>query len=163
MQITALNTKLVELPLEAPIATAIHEISSVGCVLLSLETDAGLVGESYVFTINAVRIKAVDEMIRGFSHQLLGQDPHYIGAIWQNIWSEINPTGHKGLTIFALSAIDTACWDLIGKAAEKPLHQLFGACRDRVKTYASGGLWLSQSVNELVDEAQQFVDQGFTA
>lgn len=163
MKITALKTQLVNLPLRQPVKTAIHDIESVGCVLLTLETDAGLVGESYVFTINAVRLKTFEEMIRGFSHQLLQQDPHYVGAIWQNIWNEINPTGHKGVTISALSAIDTACWDLIGKAADKPLHQLFGATRDRIKTYASGGLWLTQSIDELLTEAAQFIDGGFRA
>lgn len=161
MKITALRTELVNVPLDKPIATAIHNIETVGCVLLTLETDQGLQGEAYVFTINAVRLRAFDEMIKGFSHQVLDKDPHYVSQIWQNIWHEINPTGHKGLTISALSAIDTACWDLIGKAAGKPLHHIFGACRDRVKTYASGGLWLSQSIEELQHEANQFLDQGF--
>ena len=163
MKITALKTQLVNLPLENPIHTAIHNISSVGCVLLSLETDEGHVGQSYVFTINAVRLKAFDEMIRGFSHQLIGKDPHYTEAIWQSIWNEINPTGHKGITISALSAIDTACWDLVGKAANKPLHQIFGACRDRVRTYASSGLWMSMKIDELQQQAQDFLDQGFEA
>ena len=71
MKITSLKTQLVDLPLTNPIHTAIHNISSVGCVLLSLETDEGHVGQSYVFTINAVRLKAFDEMIKGFSHQLI--------------------------------------------------------------------------------------------
>ncbi len=163
MKITALRTQLVQLPIEKPIATAIHSIDSVGCVLLSLETDQGLVGESYVFTINALRLRVFDEMINGLEHQVIGRNPHYVSAIWQNIWNEINPTGHKGVTISALSAIDTACWDLIGKSANKPLHHLFGACRDRVKTYASGGLWLSQSIEELQTDAHRFIEQGFRA
>lgn len=163
MKITALKTQLVNLPLIMPIHTAIHSISSVGCVLLSLDTDEGHTGQSYVFTINAVRLKAFDEMIKGFSHQLIGKDPHYTEAIWQSIWNEINPSGHKGVTISALSAIDTACWDLVGKEANKPLHLLFGACRDRVRTYASSGLWLSMSIDELQRQAQDFLDQGFEA
>jgi L-alanine-DL-glutamate epimerase-like enolase superfamily enzyme len=40
---------------------------------------------------------------------------------------------------------------------------LFGACRDRVSTYASGGLWLSQSIDDCVSEAAGFVDAGFRA
>lgn len=163
MKITALKTQLVDLPLSNPIHTAIHNISSVGCVLLSLETDEGHIGQSYVFTINAMRLKAFDEMIKGFSHQVIGKDPHYTEAIWQSIWNEINPIGHKGITISALSAIDTACWDLVGKAANKPLHQLFGACRDRVRTYASSGLWLSMSIDEIQKQAQDYLDQGFEA
>lgn len=163
MKITAVKTKLVNLPFSKPITTAIHDMRSVGCVCLYIETDQGLAGHGYAFTLNAVRLKAFDEMIRGFAHHLIGKDPHYNGAIWQAIWQEINPTGHKGLTISALSTIDTALWDLVGKAAQQPLHKLFGACRDEIKTYASGGLWLSQSIDDLALEAQEFIEQGFLA
>ncbi|MBS1254630.1 MAG: D-galactarolactone cycloisomerase [Deltaproteobacteria bacterium] len=161
MKITKLKTVPVNLPLEKPIATAIHTIRSVGCVLVYLETDQGITGESYVFTFNAARLKVFDEMINSFAHHLEGQDPRYVEGIWQKIWSEINPIGHKGVTIYALSALDTACWDLIGKYSEMPLHHIFGACRNTVKTYASGGMWLSSSIDELVDEAQEFIEQGF--
>jgi L-alanine-DL-glutamate epimerase-like enolase superfamily enzyme len=102
-------------------------------------------------------------MLRGLSEMAVGRDPHYVTALWEDIWTEINPTGHKGVTISALSAIDTACWDLIGKAAERPLHHIFGARRDRIPTYASSGLWLSYSLDELQAEAQVFLDQGFRA
>lgn len=161
MKISAIRTEMVKVPLPKPIKTAIHKIDSVGCVLVYLETDEGVVGQSYVFTINAIRLKVFDEMIRSLSHQVVGKDPHYVSEIWAEIWAEINPTGHEGVTISALSALDTACWDLIGKAAERPLHHLFGACRDQIRTYASGGLWLSYSIDELVEEAAMFVDQGF--
>ncbi len=161
MKITGVTTRLVNLPLDKPIATAIHQISSVGCVCLTLESDQGVVGESYLFTINAARLKAFDEMVRGFDHVLIGRDPHFVSAIWQEIWQEINPSGQKGVTVAALSAMDTACWDLVGKIADQPLHRLFGACRDEIKTYASGGLWLSNSIEELALDAQNFVQQGF--
>ncbi len=163
MKITRFKTTLVEVPLEKPVATAIHQMKSIGCVLLELETDQGLVGESYVQTLNAVRLDALHQMILSFAHQVEGQDPHNVAAIWQAIWNEMNPIGHKGFSIAALTAIDTACWDLIGKAAEQPLHKIFGACRNQVKTYASGGLWLSQPIDSLVEEATQMVDAGFRA
>ena len=161
MKITAFKTTLVSIPLAKPISTAIHQIDSVGCVLLELETDQGLTGEAMVQTLNGARLKVLEQMLRSFAHQVEGRDPHDIGAIWQACWQEMNPIGHKGFTLYALTAIDTACWDLIGKAAGQPLHRLFGACRDQVKTYASGGLWLSQSIDSLVAEAEQFIDAGF--
>ena len=161
LRITDITTQLVQLPLGEPIRTSIHEIDSVGAVLLSIHTNEGLVGESYAFTINAVRLKAFNEMILGFSHQLVGKEPFYVEAIWQSIWQEINPTGHKGLTISALSTLDTACWDIIGKSTNRPLHQLFGACRDSVNTYASGGLWLSSSIDQLQTQAEDYIKQGF--
>ncbi len=161
MKITAVKTRIVDLPFEKPITTAIHDMRSVGCVLLFIETDEGLVGEGYAFTLNSVRIKAFNEMINGFNHLLIGKDPTSVTAITEAIWREINPTGYQGVTISALSTINTALWDLVAKIAGMPLHRLFGACRESVKTYASGGLWLSQSIDELVSEAQDFIEQGF--
>jgi L-alanine-DL-glutamate epimerase-like enolase superfamily enzyme len=109
VKITNFKTTLVDIPLAQPISTAIHQMRSVGCVLLELETDEGLTGEGYVFTLNGVRLKALHEMLLGFSHQVEGRDPHYITKIWQDIWDECNPIGHKGFSVAALSAIDTAC------------------------------------------------------
>jgi L-alanine-DL-glutamate epimerase-like enolase superfamily enzyme len=163
MIISRLTTRVVEIPFEKPIKTAIHDIRSVGCVLLTIETDEGIQGESYLFALNAIRIKAFDEMIKGFAPHLIGKDPHFIEAIWQDIWREINPTGHKGVTVSALSTIDTALWDIIGKAVNLPLHKVFGACRSKIKTYASGGLWLAQSIDELIEEAHDFLQQGHTS
>ncbi|MGI9317345.1 MAG: mandelate racemase/muconate lactonizing enzyme family protein [bacterium] len=161
MKITQLKTTLVDVPLAKPIATAIHAMRSVGCVLVELETDEGVTGESYAFTLNGVRLSALNETVLGFSHQVEGRDPHRVTEIGQAMWTEMNPTGHAGFPIAALATIDMACWDIIGKAANQPLHKLFGACRDKVKTYASGGLWLSQSIDECVGEAAGFIDQGF--
>lgn len=163
MRITALRTARVALPIEPPLRTAIHHIDSVGCVLVSLETDSGLTGEGYVFTLSAVRLDVLEAMIRSLEHHVVGQDPHEVERMWEAMWRDINFLGHKGVTIIGISPLDTACWDLIGKAADQPLHRLFGACRDSVKTYASGGLWLSLDVDELVAEANAFVDQGFRA
>ena len=161
MKVTRIKTTLVDVPLAKPIATAIHAMRSVGCVLVELETDQGITGESYAFTLNGVRLGSLNQTILGFSHQVEGKDPHNVSAIGQAIWDEMNPVGHAGFPVAALSTIDMACWDLIGKAASEPLHRLFGACRDKVKTYASGGLWLSQSVDECVNEAVGFLQAGF--
>lgn len=161
MKIIKLQTQLVNLPLEKPIKTAIHQMQSVGCVLVSIRSDEGLVGEGYCFALNAVRLRAFDEIVKSFTHLVEGQDADYIESIWENIYQSLNAMGQKGMTIGALSAVDTALWDLQGKAINKPLHRIFGACRDRVKTYASSGLWLSQNIDELCEEAQGFIDEGF--
>ena len=145
------------------VGTAIHSIDSVGCVLLEIETDGGAVGQSFAFTINGNRLKAFDEMIRGLSVFVVGRDPHDTAAIWADLWKEVNPTGHKGVTVSAMSAIDVACWDAVGRAAGLPLHKMFGACRDRLDTYASSGLWLSATIGELEEQAASFVSSGFAA
>ena len=61
MKITKLKTSVVEIPFEKPIQTAIHNIRSLGFVLLKLETDEGLVGESFLFTLNGLRLKVFND------------------------------------------------------------------------------------------------------
>ncbi|KXF81890.1 mandelate racemase/muconate lactonizing enzyme family protein [Enterovibrio coralii] len=161
--ITAIKRQKVTIPFSRPIKTAIHDMRSVGCLLITVESDQGVVGESYLFTLNGVRLNAFDEMVKGLSTFFIGEDPRYIERIWQRVWTEVNPTGHKGVTIAALSALDTACWDLNGKLASLPLHQLFGACRDDIDTYASGGLWLIDEEKQLQQDAKDFIAQGFRA
>ncbi len=65
--------------------------------------------------------------------------------------------------MLAQSAVDMALWDLRGKLAGLPVHKLIGARRSSVPAYASAGLWLSSSIDELQREAVGFVEQGFRA
>jgi L-alanine-DL-glutamate epimerase-like enolase superfamily enzyme len=163
VKITQVRTVQVEVPFDKPVRTAIHDIRSVGCVLVSVETDEGITGEAYTFSLGASRLGILEDMVTSLAPHLVGNDPHDVERLWDAMWRDINFFGHKGVTIFALSTLDTACWDIVGKAAGKPLYKLFGASRDSVKTYASGGLWLSLSIDELVAEARGFMDQGFRA
>jgi L-alanine-DL-glutamate epimerase-like enolase superfamily enzyme len=163
MKITGLRCVQVEIPLEKPIRTAIHDVRSVGCVLVYLDSDEGISGEAYNFTMNAVRLDVLQAMIESFAPHLIGRDPRDVESLWDGMWRDINFFGQKGISIFAISSLDTACWDLVGKAAEQPLYKLFGACRDSVDVYASGGLWLSLSIDELVAEAHAFLAEGFCA
>lgn len=161
VRIESFATKVVHLPLPKPIGTAIHQMHSVGCVLVELQTDDGLIGQGFAFTLNGDRIRAFEEMTSGFAALVVDRDPRDVSAVWSNLWRVTNPVGHKGVTISAMAAIDIALWDIVGKAAGMPLSKLFGGMRDRIDTYATSGLWLSQSIDELQTEAQQFVDSGF--
>lgn len=163
MKITGLRCLQVEIPLEKPIRTAIHNVKSVGCVLVFLDSDEGLSGEAYNFTMNAVRLDVLQAMIESLAPHVVGKDPRDVEGIWESMWRDLNFFGQKGISIFAISTLDTACWDLAGKAAGQPLHKLFGACREAVDVYASGGLWLSLSIDELVAEARDFLASGFRA
>lgn len=162
MLITGLETRIVELPLARPVGTAIHQMQSVGCVLVTIRTD-DFFGQGFAFALNGDRVRAFDETIRGLEHLVVGQDARNVEHVFATIWNTLNAMGHKGITIGALCAIDVALWDIIGKAANMPLSKLFGGMRDSVDTYASSGLWLSDSVDAIVEEAQHFVATGFRA
>ncbi len=163
MKITALRTTVIDIPIEPPILSAIFAIRSAGCVLVHLDTDQGVTGEGLVFAINNHRLKVIHEMVRSLEPLVVGTDPTLAGVFYKRAWTELNFLGHKGVSILGLGAIDNALWDLRGKAAGMNVSRLLGACATAVPAYASGGLWLSSSIDRLQREAADFVAQGFRA
>ena len=163
MRITDLTTVLVELPLVPTLRTAIHEVPAVHCVLLTLGTDDGVRGEGLAMCFGAERAKALDQLVQSLRPEVLGRDPLLVEAIWQDLFRSLNFLGQAGMTVIAMTPIDLACWDIIGKAAGQPLYKLFGGYRERVPVYNSSGLWLSTTPLEVAAEAADMVEAGFRA
>lgn len=163
MQVTQIRTQQVRIPFERPLRTSIHRIESVDAVLVFADTDAGITGESYLFAFGERKLGVLEGMVRSLEHHLIGRDPHMRQRIWAEMWRDINFLGHKGVPVFAVSALDAAAWDIVGKAHGLPVYKMLGGVRDRVPAYASGGLWVSATVDELVAEAKAFLDEGFRA
>jgi D-galactarolactone cycloisomerase len=91
---------------------------------------------------------------------LLGADPREVEALWQRMYGLTRWYGRKGVAVSALGALDTAFWDLRGKALGKPVYALLGGERRRVPAYASALLWRDR-LDDLADEAARHVDNGF--
>lgn len=140
MKITKINPVMVEIPLAKPLATAIHHIKSVCAVTLSMETDAGLVGEAYMFTLGPSKLKVISAMLLSLGEVIEGEDPCLTERIWDKLWRNINFFGHKGISIFALSVLDMACWDLKGKSLEAPVYKLLGAIASKYRCMPAGAM-----------------------
>ena len=163
MRITALRTNRLVVPLPKPIMSGLGPITTTGVLVVRLETTGGAVGENLIFTLNNKRLAVLDEMVLSLAPLVEEMEATHSTAFWSAAWREINFVGHKGVPVMGISAVDGALWDLRGKMAGLPIHKLIGAARDRVPVYASAGLWLSASVDELQAEARGFVEQGFRA
>ncbi len=163
MKVTRLRTTRLVVPLPKPIMSGLGPLTTAGVLIVQLETQAGVVGENLVFTLNNKRLGVLDEMVQSLAPLVEGRDPTHSTAFWSDAWRDINFVGHKGVPVMGVSAIDGALWDLRGKMAGLPIHRLIGAARDRVPAYASAGLWLSSSIDELQAEAQGFLAAGFRA
>jgi L-alanine-DL-glutamate epimerase-like enolase superfamily enzyme len=164
MKITRVRTEVVHLPVDPPILTAIlGAITSADCILTFLETDQGLVGEGLVFSINNRRLRVIHTMVEELADLVLGLDIREGGTLNARAWKALNFLGYEGVSIVGLAALDNALWDLRAKAAGLNVAHLIGACRPSVPTYASGGLWLGSSIDELQREAADFVARGFRA
>lgn len=103
-------------------------------LLLRVYTDTGLVGlgES---TLEGASL-TVEAMLREMTRWLIGQDPRRIEHIWQHLY---RGGFYRGGPVHcsALSGIDMALWDILGKSLGVPVHQLLGGrVRDRIRMYA---------------------------
>ncbi len=141
--------------------------------LIRIETDAGITGfgeaKSAVGSAgaNGSFIPMVEEELAPF---LLGEDPRDISRLWDSMYNgsrahmaiargRVFPVlGRRGHLISAISGIDMALWDILGKDLGQPVWRLLGGRRQRwMPAYASGG-WAP--VDGIVEELQSFLDRG---
>jgi len=67
-----------------------------------------------------------------------GQDPRNVELIWDQMWRATMPYGRKGLTVQAISAVDLAIWDCLGRLREEPVYALIGGkTKDKLPVYAT--------------------------
>jgi len=162
MKITNLRSDVVHLPFSSAIKQeGLGDLHSVDCVLVYLETDAGLIGEGLVFTLNNQRLSSLHEMVRSFEPLVVGLDPEFGGSFVARAWSAVGFFGHAGMTIVGMAGIDEAIFDLRAKAAGMNVSRLLGACRAAVPVYRSVGLGHDYSLDELQRAAAGFVKTGF--
>ena len=163
MKITNLRTAVVHFPFDPPIDGGAIMLRSSDCVLVYLETDAGLVGEGLVFALNQSTVEGHQRDGAEPGAARVGLDPHDAGAFMVRAWREIGFLGRTGVAVIGLAAVDNALWDLRGKAVGLNVSRLIGACTTTVPVYHSGGLWIGRSIDELQREAADFVRQGYRA
>jgi L-alanine-DL-glutamate epimerase-like enolase superfamily enzyme len=163
MKVTKLRTRLVDLPLARPLVARVGQYRTMPHVLVDLETDQGLVGQSYCLAFNPAWAKAIDALLHGLAGQVRGLDPRETLPLYRRMLQVSTMAGRRGLAIFAISAIDTAAWDLAAKAVGLPLWRLLGGSSAPVATYASEGLWLTDDLDRLAEEAREILSQGFRA
>jgi L-alanine-DL-glutamate epimerase-like enolase superfamily enzyme len=84
------------------------------------------------------------------------------GAIWQQLWWQVHYVGRGGLAVHAISAIDTALWDLMARRRGLPLWRLLGGHDPRVPAYA-GGIDLQFTLDQLLRQTVDKLAKGFRA
>ncbi len=129
MKITAIHTTPGERTLPSPAVGGLGPIHTIGLVATRIETDAGLVGEHMLITLHGRHVRVLDEMVQSLTPLVVGRDPRHSTAIWADGWRQNNFVGHKGVAVMGLSAIDSALWDIRGKAAGLNIAALIGQAR----------------------------------
>ena len=163
MKITDLRTVAVRVPVERPTAIATRQLAAREYILVWIDTDTGHTGIGYTYA-GTVGGQAVYDLLKDALRPLLiGQDPQLIERHWAAMYQEVLLTGRRGAAMRAISAIDIALWDLLGKIADLPLYRLLGGWADAVPAYASGGYYrpgdpLDNVREEMLHEPVKLVD-----
>ena len=157
-------TRFVSVPLPAPIRHPfLGERTKFTSLLVEVHTSDGLTGFGYA-SIESVRlVSALNEIIRDLAPLLRGLDATRAELVWERMYNLTCDILHDGAANLAMTAIDTAMWDIAGKRAGLPLWKMLGGYRDRVDAYASWTLWRHMSNAELERETRAVVEQGYRA
>jgi mannonate dehydratase len=128
-------------------------------VTLKVETAEGIYGVGDG-TLNGRELAVASYLNDHVVPMLIGRDAHQIEDIWQFLYR--GAYWRRGpVTMSAIAAVDTALWDLKGKAAGLPVYQLLGgASRTGVRVYGHAN---GQTVEETIAEARRYRDLGYTA
>src|SRR5947209_819978 len=136
-------------------------------ILVKVETDAGITGIGEVDSSPPVAQAAIEapmshSISSGLGELVIGEDPFQYEKIWQKMYMGSRYPGRRGAVIHAMSGVDLALWDIMGKALNMPVWQLMGGgFRTRLRAYAS--TLFGDSLEATADRAKWCVDQGFTA
>jgi mannonate dehydratase len=128
-------------------------------VTLKIETADGVTGVGDA-TLNGRELAVESYLSEHVIPALIGRDAHQIEDIWQYLYK--GAYWRRGpVTMSAIAAVDMALWDIKGKVAGLPLYQLLGgACRQDVTVYGHAN---GETIEETLDAAQAYVDQGYRA
>ena len=115
----------------------------------------GLRGTGYSYT-DAAAATFINSFLRPF---IEGQDAMRVTAIWNQMVASVRNLGQTGLTSMAISAVDSALWDLKARSLGIPLVILLGQLRDSVPVYGSGG-FTSYSISQTQQQFEAWANLG---
>ena len=164
-RIASVSVCIARVPLDRAVVFSTRTVTAREYCLVRIESVDGVVGVGYCYAVNRsgrLLSVAVTDLL---GPCLVGQESLRVEGLWQEMYQEALLQGRVGAVMRALSALDTALWDLNARTVGLPLHQYLGSMvEDRVPAYASGGYYLpGKTPEDLGAELAGYVRDGFRA
>ena len=143
MLITDVRAHHISIPYDSGVASfrqGASAIAALDIIMVEVSTDAGITGwgDAFGYVCPRTTLTAVNEMIAPQARGQAVPDAAGIPAFMEQIQRNLHLFGRYGITMFAISGLDIALWDIAAKAKGVPLHRLIGtAKRTRIPAYAS--------------------------
>jgi L-alanine-DL-glutamate epimerase-like enolase superfamily enzyme len=155
--ISRLQVRVYRIPTDRPEADGTFKWDSTTVVLVEAFAQSGDCGLGFSYTSMAAA-NLIGDLL---SEAVVGSPVDDVGAAWERMVRAVRNAGRPGIASTAISAVDTALWDLKARVAGQPLYKLLGPRRHRVPLYGSGG-FTTYSEKELAEQLAAWVKQGIT-
>ncbi|MDD3221220.1 MAG: dipeptide epimerase [Clostridia bacterium] len=155
MKITGIKVRQVEVPLIEPFRISLGVITHSRSAIVSVETDEGLVGYGEGapgILITGETLSGTIDCIHAFERDLIGTDPTDLEKVY---WIMDRAAAHAPC---GKTAIDTACYDLLGKKAGMPVYKLLGGNENHMDTDMTVGI---DEPSIMAAKAKKHVEAGF--
>jgi len=163
MTIASVQADHYRVPLPVAVSDSTHGVmEAFELITVRLRDQDGAEGLGYTYTVGAGGGAVHNLILRDLAPLLEGADETRIEALWQQMWWALHYVGRGGLAVHAISAIDTALWDLMAKCQGLPLWRLLGGHEPRVPAYA-GGIDLQFPLEQLLRQTEDNLAKGFRA
>jgi L-rhamnonate dehydratase len=130
-----------------------------GWLVVEIFTDDGHVGIGNAALAPHVTKQVIDLYLKPL---LIGADPWDLEFLWQHMYRKTMAFGRKGIGMAAISAVDIALWDILGKSAKQPVYRLLGGrTKPRIPVYASR--LYSIELGKLAAEAKKYKKERYKA
>jgi L-alanine-DL-glutamate epimerase-like enolase superfamily enzyme len=163
MTITAVRTTILRVPWPQTPWLKGHAFGDArNFLVVDVETKGGITGMGYLFLFRpGIRsiIACLDEVI---IPRVIGKDASAVEAIWQDLWKTTITFGRGGIATMAMSVLDIALWDALGKEAKLPLHRLWGHYRSQMPAYGSG-CFRGSGGDGMIAKALHYKERGYKA
>jgi mandelate racemase len=159
LTIKSLTARAVTAPLARPLRTASGEIPAAPLLLIDIATAEGITGRAYLFAYTKVTLRALKALAEDLAPLLAGKPcaPYDCAAECERTFRLL---GRQGLLGMALSGIDMALWDALGRAQKQPVVTLLGGSPRPIPAYDSFGL---VDLKEDARRLERSLAQGFRA
>ncbi|MDV7338994.1 enolase C-terminal domain-like protein [Terasakiella sp. A23] len=157
MKIKSLNARPVLAPMKRPIRTAVGEIPKAPLVLIDVLSDQNIKGSAYIFAYTPLTLTPLVAFINNLNELICAWD-YAPAETFEKLRQTFRLLGSQGLVGMALSGVEMALWDGLGKSMDQSVVNLLGGVEKDIAAYDSYGI-----VNLALDgkEIEASIDAGF--
>ena len=161
MKIKNIRFRSVAAPMKRPLATSVATLTASALLLIDLETDAGIVGRSYLFGMGKHNLPPIAKLVEAMAEMVKGDEVAPFD-LERKLRARYALLGVHNVVLIAMAGIDMAAWDALAQSLGQPLVRVLGGTPRPIPAYNSKGLGL-MPLPALAKEAEELVAEGFRA